>query len=53
MFQSLSEYVKAEEYLQKALQMKREVGDKAGEAKCYLNLANVFHSVSEYVKAEE
>ena len=50
---SSGEYVKAEEYLQKALQIQREIGNKDGEATCYLNLANVFKSLSEYVKAEE
>ena len=53
MFQSLGEYVKAEEYLQNAIQIKREIGDKDGEAACYGNLGKVFQSLSEYVKAEE
>ena len=53
MFLSLGEYVKAEEYLQKALQINREIGDKEGEALCYGNLGNVFQLLREYVKAEE
>ena len=39
------------EYLQKALQIQREIGDKNGEATSYGNLGNVFTSL-EYVKAE-
>ena len=31
-FQSLGEYGKAEEYLQKALAIQSEIGDKEGEA---------------------
>ena len=50
---SLGEYAKAEEYLQKALQIQREIGDKNGEATCYANLGNVFQSLGEYVKAEK
>ena len=53
MFESLCEYEKAEKYFQKALQIQREIGDKAGQAACYTNLGTVFLSLSEYVKAEE
>ena len=53
MFCSLGEYVKAEEYLQKALKIRKEIGDKNGEAKDYGNLGSVFCSLGEYVKAEE
>ena len=53
MFTSFGEYVKAEEYHKKALQIKREIGDKHGESACYINLGNVFTSFGEYVKAEE
>ena len=52
-FQSLGEYVKADEYLQKALVITKEIGDKTNEASCYGNLGNVFQSLGEYVKAEE
>ena len=52
-FKSLGEYVKAEEYLQKALVIKKEIGDKQGEASSYGNLGTVFQSLGEYVKAEE
>ena len=53
MFQPLGEYIKAEEYFQKALQIKREIGDKHGEAACYGSLGNVNTSLGEHVKAEE
>ena len=48
-----SEYKKAQEYLQKALTIKTEIGDKHGEAACYIYLGNVFRSVGEYAKAEK
>ena len=47
------EYAKAEEYLQKALIIKTEIGDKHEEASCYINLGSVYRSVGEYAKAEE
>ena len=53
MFQSVGEYAKTEEYLHKALTIKTEIGDRNGEASCYVNLGNVFGSVGEYAKAEE
>ena len=53
MFQSLGEYVKAKECLQKTLQIQKEIGDKNGEATCYANLRSVFVSFGEHVKAEE
>ena len=53
MFHSLGEYVKAEQYLQKALVITKEIGDKTNEASCYGNLGNVFQSLGEYVKAKE
>ena len=53
MFKCLGEYVKAEEYLQKALKIEKEIGDKRGEASSYGNLGTVFQSLGEYVKAEE
>ena len=48
-----SEYKKAQEYLQKALTIKTKIGDKHGEAPCYINLGIVFYSVGEYAKAEK
>ena len=43
----------AQEYFQKALNIKRAIGDKHGEVSCYLSLGNMFQSVGEYAKAEE
>ena len=53
MFRSLGEYVKAEEYLQKALVISGEIGDKKGEASSLGDLGTVFQFLDEYVKAEE
>ena len=53
MFDFVGEYAKAEEYLQKALTINTEIGDKHGEASCYISLGNVFQRVGEYAKAEE
>ena len=52
-FQSVGQYAKAEEYLQKALVISKEIGDKQGEASDYGNLGTVFRSVGQYTKAEE
>jgi len=52
-FHSLREYGKAKEYLEKALAMKKETGDKNGEASSYANLGTVFKSLKEYGKAKE
>ena len=46
-------YTKAKEYLQKALVIRKEIGDKEGEASDNGNLGAVFQSVSQYTKAEE
>ena len=46
MFQSLGEYVKAEQYLQKGIGITKEIGDKQGEASSYGNLGAVFQSSS-------
>ena len=35
-FQSVGEYAKAEEYIHKALTINTEIGDRNGEATCYL-----------------
>ena len=53
MFQSLGEYVKARTYLEKALAIRVEIGDRKGEASSYGNLGTVFQSVGEYHKARE
>ena len=52
-FNSLGEYAMAKEYYEKALAISTEIGDRAGEGRCYGNLGNVFHSLGEYVKAKE
>ena len=52
-FQSVDQYTKAEERLQKALTIRREIGDKAGEATDYGNFGSVSQSVGQYTKAEE
>ena len=41
----------AKEYLQKALVIKSEIGDREGEATAYGNLGTVFHSLGQYDKA--
>ena len=48
-----SEYKEAQEHLQKALTIATEIGDKDGEASCYISLGNLFQSVGEYAKAEK
>ena len=53
MFLSVSQYTKAEKYLQKALVINKEIGNKAGEASDYGNLGPVFLSVGRHTKAEE
>ena len=53
MFQSVGEYDKAKEYLEKALAIRIQIGDKEGEAADYANLGTVFQSVGEYDKAKE
>ena len=52
-FQSVSQYTKAEEYHQKALVICEEIGDKRGQAKAYGNLGAVFLAVGQYTNAEK
>ncbi|RMX58050.1 hypothetical protein pdam_00013406 [Pocillopora damicornis] len=52
-FRSLRQYDKAKEYLQKAIVIKAEIGDRKGEASCYGNLGTVFLSLGQYDKAKE
>ncbi|XP_066018449.1 tetratricopeptide repeat protein 28-like [Pocillopora verrucosa] len=52
-FHSLGQYDKAKEYLQKALVITTEIGNRKGEASCYGNLGNVFHSLGQFDKAKE
>ena len=53
MFQSLGQYDKAKEYLEKALAIIIQIGDKKGEASSYGNLGTVFQSLGQYDKAKE
>lgn len=47
-------YVKAKEYLEKALAINMEIGDKKGEALSYANIGNVFYfSLDEYFRSKE
>ena len=52
-FESLGQYDKAKEYLQKALVITTEVGDRKGEAADYENLGFVFKSFGQYDRAKE
>ena len=53
MFTSLGQYDKAKQYLEKALAVQIEIGDKEGEASSYGNLGTVFESLGQYEKAKE
>ncbi|NCR03153.1 MAG: tetratricopeptide repeat protein [Microcystis aeruginosa LG13-03] len=52
-YTSLGEYQKAIEFHQQSLAIKREIGDRGGEAKSYNNLGSVYYSLVEYQKALE
>ena len=53
MFTFLGEYDKAKENLEKAIVMRIQIGDKAGEASCYGNLGSLHHSIHENALAED
>ena len=53
MCQSLGQYDKAKEYLEKALGIKIQTGDKRGEASSLGNLGTVFIFLGQYDKANE
>ena len=53
MFSSIGDYVKAEEYQEKALLISKEIGSRDGEALAYGNLGSVFLSLGEYAQAED
>ena len=53
LFNSLGDYVKAKEYLEKELAIAVEIGHRQREGRCYGNLGAVFSSLSDYVKAHE
>ena len=51
--QSHSQYDKAREYLEKALAIRIEIGDRDGEATSYGNLGTLFQSLGHHDKALE
>ena len=53
MFKSFGQYDKAKEYLEKALAVQIEIGDKKGEASSLGNLGTVLISLGQYDKAKE
>ena len=53
MFGSINEYQKAKEYLEKALAISIEIGDKREEGNINGNLGAVYQSLGEYKKAKE
>lgn len=53
MFLSVAEDNKAEEYLHKALAIRKETGNKKVKAATYRNLGAVFGLVGKYQKAKE
>ena len=52
MCHSLKEYGKAETYHKNALAIRKESGNKQGEATCYGNLGNTYCSFGKYENAE-
>ena len=53
MYCFIGEYDKAEEFHSKALAIRKETGDKKGEATDYGNLGMVFLHLKEFGKAKE
>ena len=53
MLQSLRHYHNAKEYIQKALVISTEIGDRKGEADDYGSLGAMFRSLGQYEKAKE
>ena len=47
------EYTKTKQYLEKALVIRQEIGDRGGEAFCHGSLGTVFRSLGEYGKTKE
>ena len=52
-YKSIGEYEKARKSLKNALAIKKEIGDRSGEATCYVRLGTVYQSVAEYEKTRE
>ena len=53
MYQSVGEYEKTRDHLEKSLAIKKEIGDRNGEATSYGNLGCVYGSLGEYKKARD
>ena len=52
-FLYLGDYIKAKEFIEKALAIRKEIGDRQGEAADYGNLGYVFQSLGKLRKARE
>ena len=52
-YHSVGEYEKAREHLEKSLAIRKEIGERNGEAASYANLGFVYQSVGEFEKAGE
>ena len=52
-YQSVGEYEKAREHLEKSIAIHKEIRDRNGEAYCYGSLGTVYISLGEYKKARE
>ena len=53
LFAILSEHDKAQEYLEKALRIRKELCNRNGEASCYAHLGALFLSLRKYPKADK
>ena len=51
--QSLGDYAKALGYQERALEMREELGDRAGIAGSLLNIGNIHNHLGAYAKAQE
>lgn len=50
---TISKFKRAIEYYEKSLEIKKAIGDEAGESKCYANLGIVYRNLGEFKKAIE
>ena len=53
LFAMLGEHDKAQEYLEKALRIRKELCNRNGEASCYAHLGALFLSLRKYPKADK
>ena len=53
MYGSIGEYDKAREHLEKSLVIRKEIGDRDGEAHCYVNLGTMYQHFGQHDKARE